>query len=378
MSTRASPEKKGKNVVGGVKSSKKSGRKWRGKPTDWVKYGTYIHKVLKQVHPDMRIQGISMNVLNDMVNMVGMRLAKLAVMSTTKELGHEKSTIGSREVLAAVGLTFKGELAKHAVSEGTKAMTRFKANSGKMAKPTTKEARAGLQFSVSRTERFFNIYRRKVQLNAKVFMAAALEYIIAEVLEVAGNITNDNKKKQITPRHINLAIRKDTELNRLFNGVVYDGGVMPHIHTFIKKNDDTEGKESALGEHETKLSNVSSKVKKTSKKKKGVVTVPGKKPHRFRPGTVAIREIKRFQRGAGLLIRKQPFFRLAREIAQDLTDSDVNVRFQMAALDILQHWLESRVISLCEKSNLAAIHSKRVTVMPKDIQLARRIAGERA
>jgi len=100
-----------------------------------------------------------------------------------------------------------------------------------------------------------------------------------------------------------------------------------------------------------------------------------KKPHRFKPGTVALREIRRYQKSTELLIRKLPFQRLVREIAQDYK---TDLRFQSAAVAALQEASEAYLVGLFEDTNLCAIHAKRVTIMPKDIQLARRIRGERA
>ncbi|XP_063669332.1 uncharacterized protein LOC134810327 [Pan troglodytes] len=100
-----------------------------------------------------------------------------------------------------------------------------------------------------------------------------------------------------------------------------------------------------------------------------------KKPHRYRPGTVALREIRRYQKSTELLIRKLPFQRLVREIAQDFK---TDLRFQSSAVMALQEACEAYLVGLFEDTNLCAIHAKRVTIMPKDIQLARRIRGERA
>jgi histone H3 len=100
-----------------------------------------------------------------------------------------------------------------------------------------------------------------------------------------------------------------------------------------------------------------------------------KKPHRYRPGTVALREIRRYQKSTELLIRKLPFQRLVREIAQDFK---TDLRFQGSAVMALQEASEAYLVGLFEDTNLCAIHAKRVTIMPKDIQLARRIRGERA
>ena len=98
-----------------------------------------------------------------------------------------------------------------------------------------------------------------------------------------------------------------------------------------------------------------------------------KKPHRFRPGTVALREIKRYQKSTELLIKRLPFQRLVREIAQNYKS---DLRFQASAVIALQEAAESYMVSLFQDTNLCAIHAKRVTIMPKDMQLARRIRGE--
>mmetsp|Transcript_15247 Transcript_15247/g.16529 ORF Transcript_15247/g.16529 Transcript_15247/m.16529 type:complete len:137 (-) Transcript_15247:239-649(-) len=100
-----------------------------------------------------------------------------------------------------------------------------------------------------------------------------------------------------------------------------------------------------------------------------------KKPYRFRPGTVALKEIRKYQKTTDLLIRRLPFQRLVREISQDFKS---DLRFQSTALLALQEAAEAYLVSLFEDTNLCAIHAKRVTIMPKDIQLARRIRGERA
>ena len=102
---------------------------------------------------------------------------------------------------------------------------------------------------------------------------------------------------------------------------------------------------------------------------------PTLRPHRYRPGTVALREIRRYQKSTDLLIRKLPFQRLVREIAQDFKS---DLRFQGSAVLALQEAAEAYLVGLFEDTNLCAIHAKRVTIMPKDIQLARRIRGERS
>ncbi|KAF7265163.1 hypothetical protein GWI33_021396 [Rhynchophorus ferrugineus] len=111
-------------------------------------------------------------------------------------------------------------------------------------------------------------------------------------------------------------------------------------------------------------------------KKSAPGTGDAKKSHRYRPGTVALREIRRYQNSTELSIRKLPFQRLVREIAQDFK---TDLRFQSLAVMALQEASEVDLVGLLEDTNLCAIHAKRVTcIMPKDIQLARRIRGELA
>ncbi|KRX06864.1 Histone-fold [Pseudocohnilembus persalinus] len=99
-----------------------------------------------------------------------------------------------------------------------------------------------------------------------------------------------------------------------------------------------------------------------------------KKPHKFRPGTVALREIRRYQKTTDLLIRKLPFQRFVREIA---TEFKSDIRFQSQAILALQEASEAYLVGLFEDTNLCAIHARRVTIMTKDLHLARRIRGER-
>lgn len=115
--------------------------------------------------------------------------------------------------------------------------------------------------------------------------------------------------------------------------------------------------------------------KNTAVRRSAPATGGVKKPrHRYRPGTVALRQIRKYQKSTELLIRKLPFQRLVREIAQKFK---TDLRFQTSAVLALQEAAEAYLVGLFDDTNLAAIHAKRVTIMPKDLQLARRIRGER-
>jgi histone H3 len=98
------------------------------------------------------------------------------------------------------------------------------------------------------------------------------------------------------------------------------------------------------------------------------------KPHRYKPSQVALREIRRYQKSTELLIRKLPFQRLVREIVQDFKSS---LHFPSSTMGALQECIESYLVSLFEDTNLCAIYANRVPIQSKDIQLARRLRGER-
>ncbi|XP_010461941.1 PREDICTED: probable histone H2A.1 [Camelina sativa] len=108
--------------------------------------------------------------------------------------------------------------------------------SGSVKKATTRSSKAGLQFPVGRIARFLKKgkYAERVGAGAPVYLAAVLEYLAAEVLELAGNAARDNKKTRIVPRHIQLAVRNDEELSKLLGDVtIANGGVMPNIHNLL-------------------------------------------------------------------------------------------------------------------------------------------------
>ncbi|KAI9934110.1 Histone H3-like centromeric protein hH3v [Aspergillus wentii] len=104
---------------------------------------------------------------------------------------------------------------------------------------------------------------------------------------------------------------------------------------------------------------------------------PQGRRHRYKPGTVALKEIRKYQRSYDLLIQKLPFARLVREVALELLPADVGaeLRWQSHAIQALQEAAEAFLVHLFEDTNLCALHAKRVTIMQKDIQLARRIRG---
>ncbi|XP_017935619.2 histone H3 [Manacus vitellinus] len=199
-----------------------------------------------------------------------------------------------------------------------------------------------------------------------------LKVFLENVIRDAVTYTEHAKRKTVTAMDVVYALKRQGQrvpvaLHRLLQllGVlvpkVWDRGAMARTKQTARKSTGGKAPRKQLA---TKAA-----------RKSAPATGGVKKPHRYRPGTVALREIRRYQKSTELLIRKLPFQRLVREIAQDFK---TDLRFQSSAVMALQEASEAYLVGLFEDTNLCAIHAKRVTIMPKDIQLARRIRGERA
>ena len=116
------------------------------------------------------------------------------------------------------------------------------------SRPVSRSSKAGLQFPVGRIARFLKAGRfaERVGAGAPVYLAAVLEYLAAEVLELAGNAARDNKRSRIIPRHIQLAVRNDDELARLMRDTtIAAGGVLPNIHQELIRVQKTAGAKTA-------------------------------------------------------------------------------------------------------------------------------------
>ena len=142
------------------------------------------------------------------------------------------------------------------LTKNNKSSNAFKGGRGKSGKSftakkgITKSAKAGIQFPVGRISRYLRKgrYASRIGIGAPVYLAAVMEYIAAEVLELAGNASKDNKKTRIIPRHIQLAVKNDEELSKLMNGgTISCGGVVPNINpALIPQNKKKDGKNNEL------------------------------------------------------------------------------------------------------------------------------------
>ena len=144
------------------------------------------------------------------------------------------NVIGPFEITRVDGI--KGQDASNPHSKTLNEMAGGKGGKSAVAAGKSRSSKAGLMFPVGRVHRFLRKgnYAQRVGAGAPVYLAAVLEYLTAEILELAGNAARDNKKTRIIPRHLQLAIRNDEELNKLLGNVtIASGGVLPNIHSTL-------------------------------------------------------------------------------------------------------------------------------------------------
>lgn len=195
-------------------------------------YKIGIHKLLKMIHPDSQLSNATLLLINNMI----LRLAYRLIRASNKILNSvNKKLLSVADISAAVKIIYGDELAKQALIDGNKAITKYK-NSKKIK--LAKENHAGLKFKISTTYSLIKKHINKdnsVFEDATIFLTAVLEYITAEILDLSGSLARENKKIQITPRDIFITIENDSELNNMFKGYFLGTGVIPDINDELLK-----------------------------------------------------------------------------------------------------------------------------------------------
>lgn len=192
-----------------------------------LKFNSYIKKVLKRIHPTVSVDSHALNNFNLMLHHAAVKILDAA--NTVKN----HSTMDSRTLQTGLRLALPaGDLQRNAIRDAAAATTRYVgAAPGSRGAPISRTTRAGLVFPPSLVD---NIIRtrgcgRRVGDTASVYLAGALEYLAAELLELSGNSARDNSttgKARINPRNVMLAVANDKDLSHVFDGVL-NGGVLP-------------------------------------------------------------------------------------------------------------------------------------------------------
>ena len=314
----------------------------------------------------------------------------------------EHKIIDARMIETAMRLVLPGELAKHAASEGTKAVRNYFMNS---RKGPTIAAKAGLQLDpITVAALAHTLCGSNFSVGTAVYLAATLEYLDAEILELAGNAARDNWMSHITPRHLLLAVRNDEELNTMLSsGTIARGGVLPCIYAKLLPrrlpfgDDDSPGvlrcgawprgypiQEGAHQSPDRDGASVWTQAMPQSRLARLVHARAECDAHKLavymirqqaQPVGCLLKRIRKEQVRTDLIFPHYAFAAFVAEIGQDFK---TDLRYTPEALGAIQAATESYLIGLFEDANLEAIHAKRCHIQPKDIQIARRIRGERS
>lgn len=305
----------------------------------------YISKVLKNISTN----GITSNArqqLNGALCIIARKIASTSLYFTQMV---KKRTLSEKEVGNAIRILFSGVLSENSIKEGNKAIENFSSNNNDSL--TSRQSKASIIFPPSIAEKFlrqFGYTRVMITNNAPIFLAATLEYICSEILELSSETVTINKRMRLTIRDLELGVRNDNELDKLFDSLnisFIGGGVVPYIHPILINS-----------------RKIKRKVVKTDTTQTQTQT---KKNHRFRPGTVSIREIRKYQRMSNCLIfAKFPFERLVRTI---VSQHNENMKISKDVFTIIQYFIEQYIVDLLRDSNYAAIHAGRVKLMASDI-----------
>jgi histone H3 len=310
-------------------------------------FETYISKVLKNISSDHGITANAKQQLNSAICIISRVLSNTAMHLT---IVSKKKTMSEKEVGNAVKLIFPGTLVETASREADESLAKFKCDE---AKHSSRQDKAGILFPPSISEKFlrnFGFSKIMVTKSAPVYLASVLQHLVMDILTNASKMTKENNRVRITIRDLELTVRTDKELSKLFekcNINFIGGGVVPQIH------------ESLLN-------------KKPRKKRKNGKDLPpteeqdeNKKKHRFRPGTVSLREIRKFQKVSNCLtFAKFPFERFIRNIVNTYNNG---MKISKEVFIVLQYYIEQFVVDFLRDANSAAIHSGRVKLMPTDI-----------
>lgn len=306
-------------------------------------FETYISKVLKQISPSNGITNNAKQQLNSILCHIIKHISMLTVKLT---MAGKKKTISLKEVENSLTIVLSGKLLENSLKEGKKSCDNISNNEKNIN--SSRQNKAGIIFPPSLVEKFlrdFGSSNIMIGNLSPIFLASVLEYICFEILDLSVNYCKENKHIRITIRDLELSVRNDVELNNLFvklNMSFLGGGVLPYIHS------------SLLNKTKTKI-----KKKKNDEKEN---------THRFRYGTLAIKNIKKQQKLSNcLILSKSPFEKLVRNVFKK--NKIESQKFSKDVFTVLQYFIEQYIVELLRNSNFLAIHANRVKLVPYDILL---------
>jgi len=303
-------------------------------------FETYISKILKTITDD---NGITVNAKQQLNSAICLVAKYLGSKSRDLVVISKKKTMSIKQIGNAVKLTLCSSLATSAIENADRAVEQFTEDTDKYG---SRQDKAGIIFPPSISEKFlrnFDFSNIMITKSSPIYFASILEFITTQVLVYAVKIAKENNHVRVTIRDLEMSVRMNKELSVLFSTCKISfigGGVMPDIH------------ESLLN-------------KKPRKKKIVAVNQDVKKGHRFRPGTISLREIKKFQKTSNCLtFAKYPFERFIRSI---IFKYNGEMKIAKDVFIVLQYYIEQYLVDFLRDANSAAIHTGRVKLMANDL-----------
>lgn len=311
---------------------------------------TYIPRALKAVGPDNNIASNTKYQLDQMMKAICYKIANAARQITIDEC---KKTIFPKEVEVAVNLFAQPNLAEAVTKKAAEAMETFESH--KTAKNESIADRAGLIVPPHLAEKYlrqFGHSNTALNHSTSVYLASVMEGLLREILTQASATTRESKAVIITIRHLYLAINNDADLKALceHTGIrLLGGGAIPGVRDELLTK-------SAGG-----------KKKKRGKKKEEQETEEGEatKKHRYRSGTVALRDIRKYQKSGSLLLQKAPFKRLVRQLGRSRSEK---LSYTKQFISSVQYYVEDRLVNTCAEALRAMLHAGRKTLYTEDLQ----------
>jgi len=300
----------------------------------------YISKVLKQIST---VNGITTNAKQQLNSAICHILKYICSLTFKLVASGKKKTITLKEIENSLKIVLKGELLLCALKEGNKSCENI--SSSKIENINlSRQNKASIIFPPSIVEKYLRNFGSStimVSSLTPVFLASVMEFITFEILDLSINYCKENKHNRITIRDLELSVRSDFELNNLFNKLnlsFLGGGVIPYIHPSL--------------------------FNKTIKKKKTTTAIQ----HRFRYGTMAIKNIRKQQKISNtLILAKTTFEKIIRNsFKKQIGDS---LKISKEVFVVIQYFIEQYIVKLLNNSNYLSIHAGRVKVIPNDILL---------
>ena len=312
-------------------------------------FETFISKVLKQVSDNAGITSNAKQQLNSFLCTLAKHISRIAKELT---IHGKKKTISDKEISNSIKIVLSGGLLDNSILEGEKSVNIFN-NSGDKG---SRQNKAGIIFPPSITEKFlrnFGYSKIMITNSSSVYLSAVLEYLTYEILDLSLNYCKENKRSRITIRDIEVTIRNDEEFSKIFRKINYvflGGGVIPFIHPSLLV------------------------------KRKNKLTIKTNKKYKFRPGTIAIKDIRKFQKLSDILLfPKSSFEKFVRQLfkenntANNMADK---IKISKEVFIILQYYIEQFIIKILYNSNFLAIHSGRIKIISTDIAFVSYLLNE--